>query len=237
MAHGGFVGPGGDAGVRVGYHARAAAGQCQCLHLAGGVGRVVHRVHLLLQRRARCQQQASGVGRSVAALQVQCGALQVVEAAGAHQSLLVAGVRGQPRMHMVGHTVVRAGRSDAQVLQGGAGAQADVRVQVLRHATAALGGLALVGLDEHAAHAVIHLQHQQGGFCLGAWLVAQLQPHGALVRPGFAGRGLHAQAQALAAQRAVGPGKGGSVAVARLGQIREQFGTLRWVQRVQPARL
>jgi hypothetical protein len=174
---------------------------------------------------------------SVVALQVERGALQVVEAARGHQRLLVAGVRGQPRMHMVGHTVLRSGRSDAQVLQRSAGAQADVRVQVLRHTTAALRGLALVRFDEHAAHAVIHLQHQQGGFCLGAWLVAQLQPHGALVRSGFAGRGLHAQAQALAAQRAVGPGKRGGVAVAGLGQIREQFGTLRRVLRVQPARL
>ena len=110
-------------------------------------------------------------------------------------------------------------------------------MQVLRHTPAALGGLTLVRFDEHAVHARVHLQYQQGRLGLRARLVVQLQPHGALVWPGFAGRGLHAQAQALSAQGAVGPGEQGGVVVAGLGQASEQFGALRRVLCVEPAGL
>ena len=174
LPHGGLVGAGGDARVRVGHHARAAAGQGQGLHLAGGVGGVVHRAHLLLQRLAGCQQQAGRMGRGVAALQIERGALQVVWGVRGHQGLFVAGVGVEPGMDVVRGLVPGAGRGDAQVLQRGAGADMDMGVQVLRDALGALRGFALVGFDEHAVHAVLHLQHQQRRLGLRARLVAQL---------------------------------------------------------------
>lgn len=120
------------------------------------------------------------------------------------------------------------------MLQARAGAQLDVAVQVLGDGVGAVAGAALVGFQQHAVHAGVHVEHQQRRFGALARLVAQLQHHRGR-RP--AGRGGDAQAQALAAQGAVRPGEGRGFAVAGWRQAGQQLGALGRVERVEPARV
>ena len=234
LAHVGLVGAGGDAGVGVADGARAALGQHQRFHRAGAVRRRQVTVRLVVELLAVQQQQGGLLGARAASAQLHGAALQVVGAAGGHQRLRVVGVGRQRGVQVVGDLVLRAGRHHAQVLQARAGAQLDVAVQVLGDGVGAVAGAALVGFQQHAVRAGVQLDHQQRRFGALARLVAQLQHHRGR-RP--AGRGGDAQAQALAAQGAVRPGKRRGFAVAGWRQAGQQLGALGRLERVEPARV
>ena len=233
LAHGGIVCPRGDAGVGVDHGMRLAAGQHQRFHRTFGTGGVVGGVHLLFQHRRMGEQYSARACAGAGALQIQHRALQVVLAARSYQGLRIVRALAQPGMHQVGHLVARARCGNAQVLQHGALAQVQVYMQVLRHAALALRGFAVVGFDEYAAHAIGHVHHQQRGLHGAACLVVQVQPY--RFTGAFFGHRSDTQAQALATQGTVRPGKRGGVAVAGLDQAVKKLCALLRVAGIEPA--
>ena len=94
-----------------------------------------------------------------------------------------------------------------------------------------------MGFDEHAAHTGLQFQHQERRFHRVARLVAQVQPDGVAIGRRLARQGVDAQAQALATQCAVRPGKGTGIVITRRWQPCKQGAALGGVECVEPARI
>ena len=226
LVHVGIAGTGGNVGEGIGHAARFAAGQGQHLHVAVGIGRVVAGVDLVVHIVRARQQQAGVAHAGTGAMQVDIAALQLVGTAAGTQGLVVVRVAFNVHILRVGQVVSGAHIGNAQVLQHRAFAHANVHVQVLRDLLQIAA--AAVRVQQQAAGAGGHVQHHQGRIHGGMGCVVDMQAHWGGIGP----VGGDLDAQPLAAQGAVRPGKGGGLALGG-GQVGKQGGAFCGVQGAQ----
>ncbi|ABA50694.1 hypothetical protein BURPS1710b_2824 [Burkholderia pseudomallei 1710b] len=221
----------GDRRERIRDDLRMAARERERVDRASRARRRVRRAYLLLELRLRRREQHAGcAGHGAFAAQFEHRALQVVFAARREQRLPILRVALKAHVHVMRDPIARARRGDAQMVERRAGAEPNIRVQILRERRVAAGGV-LVRLHEHAMHARHDVDHDERRFGAPLRRQPQLQHRGRALR----GAAADTQSQARFAQRAMRPEKRRGVIVRRRRQVREQRGALGAIRGAEPA--